>query len=91
MTLDQFANIAKIIGVVIVVVTLIYLSVQLRQNTQALHSTGAQATHDALGTYYLALARNGELLALFRAGTMRAVNRCPGFDLNITSGRLVAV
>jgi hypothetical protein len=69
MTLDQFANIAEITGVVIIVVTLIYLSVQLRQNTQALHSTGAQATHDALGTYYLALARDSELLGLFRAGT----------------------
>ena len=42
---------------------------QIRQNTQALHSTGAQATHDALGTYYLALARDRELLALFRRGT----------------------
>ena len=69
MTLDQFANLAEIVGVVVVVVTLIYLTIQLRQNTQALHSTGAQATHDALGTYYLALARDPELLNTFRAGT----------------------
>lgn len=69
MTLDQWASIAEITGVVVVVVTLIYLSVQLRQNTQALHSSGAQATHDALGAYYLALARDGDLLDLFRSGT----------------------
>ena len=69
MTLDQLANFAEIIGVIIVVITLVYLSVQLRQNTQALHSTGAQATHDALGAYYLALAKEKDLLAVFRAGT----------------------
>ena len=67
--LSQVANIAEIIGAIIVVVTLIYLSVQLRQNTQALHSSGAQATHDALGMYYLSLAKDKELLEVFRAGT----------------------
>ena len=69
MSLSQIANLAEIVGVVIVVITLIYLSLQLRQNTQALRSTGAQATHDALGTYYLALAQDGPLLNLFRRGT----------------------
>lgn len=69
MSLSQIANLAEIVGVVIVVITLIYLSLQLRQNTQALRSTGAQATHDALGTYYLALSQDGPLLSLFRKGT----------------------
>ncbi len=69
MTLDQFANLAEIIGVIIVVITLIYLSVQVRQNTQALHSTGAQATHDTLTTGDIALATNGDLNRLFRTGT----------------------
>lgn len=68
MTLDQFANLAEITGVVIVVITLIYLSVQVRQNTQALHSTGAQATHDALTTGYTTLATNSDLNRLFRNG-----------------------
>ncbi len=39
MTLDQYANIAEIIGVIIIVVTVIFLTVQVRQNTLALKST----------------------------------------------------
>ena len=68
MTLDQIANLAEIIGVIIVVITLSYLSVQVRQNTQALRSTGAQATHDALATGYRTFATNSDLNRLFRNG-----------------------
>ncbi len=43
MALDQYANIAEIIGVVIVVVTLIFLSLQIRQGTKAIRSTTIQS------------------------------------------------
>ena len=69
MTLDQIANIAEITGVVIVVITLIYLSVQLHQNTQALNSSSAQATHDALTNGYLTLATDSDLNRIFRNGS----------------------
>ena len=58
MNLDQIANLAEITGVVIVVITLIYLSLQIHQNTQAMRSTGAQATHQNLAAGYLTLATN---------------------------------
>ncbi len=68
MTLDQIANVAEIIGVIIVVITISYLAIQVRQNTQALHSSGAQSTHDALRSGYLAVATNSDLNRLVRNG-----------------------
>ena len=43
MTLEQGANLAEIFGVIVVVVTLIYLSVQVRQGTELLRSESRQA------------------------------------------------
>ena len=39
MNLDQIANIAEIIGVILVVITLVFLTMQIRQNTQAIRAT----------------------------------------------------
>lgn len=68
MNLDQIAKLAEIVGAVIVVITLIYLALQIRQNTQTMLSTGAQATHDALVSFYVLLATNSDLLRVFRSG-----------------------
>ena len=43
MTLEQGAYLAEILGVIFVVVTLIYLSVQIRQGTELLRSESRQA------------------------------------------------
>ena len=43
MTLEQGAYIAEILGVIVVVVTLVYLSVQVRQGTELLRSESRQA------------------------------------------------
>ena len=47
MTLEQYAYIAEIVGVIIIVITLIYLAVQVRQGSDALMATSRQATLDA--------------------------------------------
>ena len=43
MALDYYANIAEIVGVVLVTVTLVFLTLQIRQNTRALRSSTIQA------------------------------------------------
>ncbi len=55
MTLEHFAYVAEIIGVVIVVVTLIYLSLQVRQGTELLRSESrqAQVNNGLVGVYKL--------------------------------------
>ena len=44
MTLDQVANIAELIGLLLVVLTLGFLAIQIHQNTKALRATTIQAT-----------------------------------------------
>jgi len=53
MTLEQYAYLAEIIGVIVVVVTLIYLSVQVRQGAELLRSESrqAQVANDQNGVY----------------------------------------
>jgi hypothetical protein len=41
--LEMYANIAEIVGVVLVIVTLVFLTLEIRHNTQALRSTTIQA------------------------------------------------
>ena len=47
MTLEQYAYLSQIVGVIVVVATLLYLSVQVRQGTKALYATSRQATMTA--------------------------------------------
>lgn len=53
MTLEHYAYLAEIIGVIVVVVTLIYLSVQVRQGKELLRSESrqAQVANDQNGVY----------------------------------------
>ena len=41
MPLEQIANIAEIVGMIVVAVTFIFLTLQMRQNTKALRSAAA--------------------------------------------------
>ena len=53
MTLEQYAYLAEIIGVVVIVVTLIYLSVQVKQGKDLLRSESrqAQVANDQSGVF----------------------------------------
>jgi len=53
MTLEQYAYLAEIFGVIVIVVTLIYLSVQVRQGAELLRSESrqAQVANDQNGVY----------------------------------------
>ncbi|MFK8054218.1 MAG: hypothetical protein AB8F65_14720 [Woeseiaceae bacterium] len=53
MTLEQIALVAQIIGVVVVVATLIYLSIQVRQGAEQIRSESRQAqlANDQTGVY----------------------------------------
>ena len=55
MTLEQWAYLAEIIGVIVIVITLIYLSLQVRQGAELLRSESrqAQVTNDQEGVYKL--------------------------------------
>ncbi len=68
MTLEQGAYLAEILGVIAVVVTLIYLSVQVRQGTELLRSESRQAlvTNDV--TSLASNFQNADVFAKYVAG-----------------------
>lgn len=59
--LENIANIAEIVGVTLVLVTLIFLSLQIRQNTSAIRSTTIQAIMQSDMTFAQILVANAEL------------------------------
>ena len=61
MTLEQFAYLAEIIGVIIVVVTLLYLSVQVRQGANLMRSESRQALVNNTREQLLAYLDNVDL------------------------------
>lgn len=69
MNLQQLAQIGEFMGGLSVLLTLIYLAVQIRGNTKAVRSAGAQQTHDTLIQTYVELAGNAELNRIVRVGT----------------------
>jgi hypothetical protein len=68
LSLEQASNLAELIGVALVIVSIFYLTVQVRQNTKA---TRIQTVHDLSAMYIEAqssLAQNAELMALYQRG-----------------------
>ncbi len=69
MTLEQASYIGELIAVIAVISSLIYVALQVRQNTQAIHLSASQTTHDALSEAYMVAATNAELNGILRRGT----------------------
>jgi hypothetical protein len=69
MELQQLAQVGEFLGGLSVLLTLIYLAIQIRGNTKAVRSAGAQQTHDTLIQAYRQLAGDAELNRIFRNGT----------------------
>jgi hypothetical protein len=69
MNLQELSQIGEFLGGLSVLLTLVYLAVQIRGNTKVVRSTGAQQTHDAMTQLYRQLAGDAELNRIFRIGT----------------------
>lgn len=61
MTLQDIANIADTVGGLAVVISLIYVGLQVRQNTAAIQSATAQAVHDNYAAWYINLSNDPAL------------------------------
>ena len=61
MNLNDLANLGQIVGALAVVVSLIYVAYQIRQNTNAVRSATAQAVHEHFASWYHLLASDAEL------------------------------
>ena len=61
MNLNDLANVGQVIGALAVVISLIYVAFQIRQNTSAVRSATAQAVHDNYADWYMSLMGDAEL------------------------------
>ena len=68
MTLDDLANIGQLIGAIAVVISLIYVAWQIRQNTNAVRSATAQSVHEHFANWYHLVAADDELAKIVANG-----------------------
>jgi len=68
MPLEQLANIAEIFGMIVITITLIFMTVQMRQNTVALKSAATRETHAQYARLYEMLATNDAVRDTFLKG-----------------------
>lgn len=66
MTLEQYANLFEVVGGAIVIVTLIFLVIQLRQNTRALKSATVLGSHNTTLTVYGMLVEDSMIQVLVK-------------------------
>ena len=69
MTLEQIGNLAEAVGAIAVVISLIYLAIQLRQNTQSVRSATYQAIVGAAAQANIALFQDRALARILRVGS----------------------
>ncbi len=68
MNLDSLANLGEIVGAVAVVVSLIYLAVQIRQSTESQRTENYARALDRLSAMQSLLSQDDELSRLFAKG-----------------------
>jgi len=72
MDVQTFANIAEIIGAVVVVLSLVYLTIQVRQNTQAQRTENYARALDRLAAIQSTLSQDSEISLIFSMGVLDA-------------------
>lgn len=68
MSLNDLANLGQAVGAIAVVISLIYVAYQIRQNTNAVRAATAQSVHEHFASWYHLLAADGELSQVVIAG-----------------------
>ena len=61
MTLQDLGNLGEFVGAIAVVISLVYLAAQIRQNTRALHSSSYSQAAEQLWLANLAIAQDRDL------------------------------
>jgi len=65
MPLEQLANVAEVLGMFVVAVTLVFLTVQMRQSTRATRSASAIQSTSTVTAWYREMGSNEQSSALF--------------------------
>lgn len=68
MSLEQYSDLSQIIGAVAVVASLIFVGVQLRQNTKAVRAQTSQAHAVGYQQIIAGISNSGEFASIWRRG-----------------------
>jgi hypothetical protein len=68
MNLTDLANIGQIVGAIGVIVSLVYVGYQIRQNTSVVRSSAAQTVHEHFAKWYQMVAADAELSRITATG-----------------------
>jgi hypothetical protein len=71
MSLQDLANLGEVIGAIAVIVSLIYLAVQIRENTRAMRRAATQDIHRSLNDQTRCLVESPDLAALYFRASQR--------------------
>ena len=82
--LESLANLGEIIGAVAVVVSLIYLAVQVRQNTQAQRTENFSRALDRVAALQAALSQDSEASVIFAKGVADPTKLTPKERMQFT-------
>lgn len=75
--LESLANLGEIIGAIAVVVSLVYLAVQVRQNTRAQQTENFSRALDRVATMQASLSQDPEISAIFSKGVSDPTELAP--------------
>jgi hypothetical protein len=68
LSLTDVSQIAEIVGAVAIIASLVFVGLEVRQNTSAIQSSAAQSVHENFAAWYLALPSEPALLAISTKG-----------------------
>ena len=90
MTFQDLANLGDAIGGVGVVISLLYLAVQIRQNTRAVRSASNHQAAEQTWNYCLAIAQDASLAELIaKRGERQSLTRAEHIRLNVSNQALI--
>ena len=68
MSIEQLANIAEVFGMLVVAITLIFLTVQMRQNTRAVRLNTIHGISESSRAQYALVGGSEQVAAVYRTG-----------------------
>ena len=71
MSLQDLGSLGEFVGAIAVVVSLLYLAVQIRQNTRSMHAAAVHQATTGASAFSMPLAESGELARIFNTGVFQ--------------------
>jgi len=68
-TLDDLGNIGEFVGAIGVIVSFVYLAIQIRQNTRTIRTSNYESVMNGMREYHALIAQDGELADIYMRGS----------------------